>query len=197
MTPMTTLPLTTKLGERLAQQHRVHVPCGRLRIDEVRLGTGVDNRVRRRCEGQRRCDHDIPGADAQCQQPEMQCRRARAERNAVRDAHPFGKFMLERIDVRTERRDPPRAHGCDDRIFLELAHVGRRHVDALTHFEASTSSSTTRSTIAVSLLRGTACIRASHPPLSSRSGEIESARVCDTFGWNGRSRSSRLPTRTS
>ncbi len=48
-----------QLDECLTQQRRIHVPGRGIGVDEVRLGTGVDDGVGRRSEGHRRGEHHV------------------------------------------------------------------------------------------------------------------------------------------
>ena len=60
----------------------------------------------------------------------MQRGGAARQRRRVPDADEVGELALERVDVRTERRDPVGVERVEQQLALARAHVGRRQEQA-------------------------------------------------------------------
>ncbi|HYK99119.1 MAG TPA: aminotransferase class I/II-fold pyridoxal phosphate-dependent enzyme [Candidatus Acidoferrales bacterium] len=120
------------LGDALLDVVRVDVEGARVDLAEDDLGAGVQHRVRRRDEGERRHDDLVTRADARGREREVQAGRARRRRDAVLRADVRRDGLLELGHLRALRHPaaPDRLEGRA-RLLLAERGLGDRHVELL------------------------------------------------------------------
>src|SRR6185437_9433059 len=91
----------------------------------------VENGIHAGREGERADEHLTPGADAHELQREVERSGTRAERERPTTAERVREFLLERVHLWPQRRDPVGCERLSHVLLLQLAHVRRREVDAL------------------------------------------------------------------
>ena len=114
--------------DRGLDRRRVEVERARVDVREHRSRALVDRAVRRRDERVRRRDHLVARLDTCEAHAEMQSRRARRDRCAVRRADRVREQRLEAGAGRPERQ-PARAQHLEHELLVALVDPGRAEVD--------------------------------------------------------------------
>ena len=114
--------------DRSLDRGRVEVERARVDVGEYRCRALVDRAVRRRDERVRRRDHLVAGPDAREPHAEMQTRRARRHRRAVRDADRVREQRLEARSGRPER-EPTGPKHLEHELLVALVDPRRAEVD--------------------------------------------------------------------
>ena len=114
-----------------AQALGAQVPGVGLAVDEDGGGAQVQDGVGRGHEGERGAQHLIAGAHAQQNQPQVNGRRARGQRHAVRHAGGLANVRFKARQVRAHGSHPIVLNRLVHIIHLVAAQVGRREEQAV------------------------------------------------------------------
>ena len=124
------LPRARARGEIFFEQIGIERPRVGRDVHERRRRAHVGDRVGGRRERHRRGDDLVAAADAERDERQVQRGGAARQRYRVRHADRGGELALERVDVRPERRDPPRVERVEQQLALGRADVWRRQINA-------------------------------------------------------------------
>ena len=113
------------------QRIRVHVPGLLLRIDEYRHRLLIADGITGGGKGQIGRKHHIPRLNSDEPQGQMDGRRSGAQRHRITASRIFGHFLLKRVHIRPERRDPVGLKGFVDKPLLIPMHGGGRQINSL------------------------------------------------------------------
>ncbi len=122
--------LTISGCELLLDQRGVDVPGVPLAVEEHRAGPRVGDGVRGRGKGERRHEDVVARLHAEEHEREVERGGAARQRRRVTDPDEVCELALERVDVRSERRDPVGVERVEQQLPFARPHVGRREEQA-------------------------------------------------------------------
>ena len=125
------MPERRAFVELFVDERGVEVPRGSLAVDEHRPRAQVPHDVGRRHEGERGDENVVAGPDTQHHEREVERGGTARQRGRRRHAEHLRELAFERVDVRTERRDPVGVERVEQQRALGCSDVGRRQEQAV------------------------------------------------------------------